>query len=158
MFTVAARPATPADIPTLGDLYRELQDEMVALKPIWALTDGLPEPVERALESRIESPDVTVYVGEIDGVPVGFLTWFDASLLPQGDGSRMATIEHIFTTPQARRVGVGEAMMSRLFEDATALGIELFDAVVPPGHRDAKNFFESNGFKARRIVMHRGAR
>ena len=34
-----------------------------------------------------------------------------------------------------------------------AEGISKFDAIVSPGHRNAKNFFESQGFKARRITM-----
>jgi hypothetical protein len=33
-------------------------------------------------------------------------------------------------------------------------GISKFDAHVLPGHRLAKNFFESGGFSARSIVMH----
>jgi hypothetical protein len=33
-------------------------------------------------------------------------------------------------------------------------GIEAFDAVVSPGHREAKNFYEAHGFSARRITMH----
>lgn len=153
--TVAARLASRADIPELSKLYERLCDEMVALKPIWKLTDGLPEPIDTALEQLLDSSGTTVYVGEIDSVPVGFLLWTETRLLPQAGPALMATVDLIFTAPEARRVGVGEAMMQRLFADAGTSGIGLFDAVVPPGHRDAKNFFESNGFKARRIVMHR---
>ena len=150
-----ARPATASDLPVLEELYAELEFEMVALKPIWRLTDGLAEPVDRALGALIDGPGSGVLLGEIDRAPVGFLAWRHTPLLPQAGGALTAVIELIFTTPRARRVGVGETMITAFFEEADDRAIRLFDAIVPPGHRDAKNFFESNGFKARRIVMHR---
>ena len=54
----------------------------------------------------------------------------------------------------ARGVGVGEAMMSWILHEMRARGHHLFDAKVSPGHRHAKNFFESHGFAARSITMH----
>ena len=129
---------------------------MVALKPVWAMADGLPEPVEGGFSALLDGDDSGVVVGELDGVPVGFLAWRHVQLLPQAEGARLAVAELIFTLPDARRVGVGEAMISLFMRDAAASGIEMYDALVPPGHRDAKNFFESHGYKARRIEMHRG--
>jgi ribosomal protein S18 acetylase RimI-like enzyme len=97
---------------------------------------------------------VEVLVGRIDGVPVGFLVGDRTSLLPQADGSAIASVRYIFTEEPAREVGVGEAMMSAFLESQRADGVRFFDAHVSPGHRLAKNFFESNGFTARHIVMH----
>jgi len=150
-----ARAAAASDLPALLDLYAELETEMVGLKPIWAWTDGLARPIRESLQSAIDREDSGVVVGELDGVPFGFLVWVHRSLLPQAGDTRLAAIDLIFTHPEARRVGVGEAMIGEFLAGADAAGITLFDAVAPPGHRDAKNFFESNGFKARRIVMHR---
>ncbi len=155
MLTVSARSAIDADLPILVTLYGELEAEMVALKAVWSLTDGLPEPIDDALTAAISDPRSDVVIGEIDGMPVGFLVWRHIVLLPQAAARTAAIIEFIFTTPAARKVGVGEAMMTSFSEDARDRGIWLFDAIVPPGHRAAKNFFESNGFKARRITMHR---
>jgi ribosomal protein S18 acetylase RimI-like enzyme len=150
-----ARPATDADLPALVSLYAGLLEEMTALKAVWHLADGLPEPIGDSFRGHLTDPRDTVYLGEYDGVPVGFLVWREDELLPQARGDSVATIRLIYTDPEARRVGVGEAMMGCFFEDAIERGLSLYDAVVPPGHRHAKNFFESNGFKARRIVMHR---
>jgi len=155
MLTVAARSATTDDTAILEELYRELEGEMVALKPVWRLTDGLPEPVGDSLAAAIVAEDSDVIVGELDGVPVGLLVWRQVDLLPQAGGERIGVIEVIFTSPEARQVGVGEAMIDSFLGAVDGRGIDLFDAVVPPGHREAKNFFESKGFKARRIVMHR---
>ena len=158
MLTVSARPAADTDLAILATFYGELETEMTALKPVWRFTDGLPEPIDESLTALMSDPNTDVIIGEIDGTPVGFLVWRHTALLPQAGARTAATIELIFTTPAAREVGVGEAMMTSFSEGARDRGIRLFDAIVPPGHRAAKNFFESNGFKARRITMHREVR
>ena len=158
MTAAAARRATDADIPALVELYHELEEEMVGLKAIWSVTDGLPHPFDEAFAAHIADEQDEVYVGEYAGVPAGFLVWREESLLPQGEGATVGVIRLIFTMEPARRVGVGEAMAELFLSQASERGIRLFDAIVPPGHRHAKNFFESLGFKARRIVMHRDDR
>jgi GNAT superfamily N-acetyltransferase len=158
MLSVSARPATVDDLPVLVSLYHSLEDEMVALKPIWALVDGLAEPIETSFERLINASSGGVVVGELEGAVFGFLTWEHRVMLPQAGDERIAAIDLIFTDPEARTVGVGEAMINVFLADAVAAGVQRLDAVAPPGHRHAKNFFESNGFKARRIVMHRDER
>lgn len=158
MITVRTRLATSSDTASLQQLYGLLEAEMIGLKPIWAVTDGLAEPIGTSFDELIAGSDTAVIIGEIDDVPLSFLAWSSDPLLPQAGPERVATVRLIFTTPEARRVGLGEAMIERYRTDAAASGIAMFDAIVPPGHRDAKNFFESHGFKARRIVMHRDDR
>jgi ribosomal protein S18 acetylase RimI-like enzyme len=151
---VTVRPAAPADVPELTRLYRRLADEMVALKAVWVVTEGLPEPVEDAFETAIAAGCSWVSVGSLDDAPVGFLLGRSEALLPQAGGERVAAVRLIYTEPEAREVGVGEALMSGFLDARRAEGYRYFDAHVSPGHRLAKNFFESNGFKARHIVMH----
>jgi ribosomal protein S18 acetylase RimI-like enzyme len=152
---VRARRATAADAAIIETLYRGLAAEMDALRPIWSAADGLAEPVAETIAVFLEDGPWSGYVGEIDGVPVGFLLVCDESLLPRGGGRTIAAARFIYTQPEARQVGVGEAMMDSWMEDAGSRGVALFDAYVSPGHREAKNFFESHGFVARSIVMHR---
>jgi GNAT superfamily N-acetyltransferase len=152
---VAARAATPADLPELLRLYGELSAEMTALRPMWALSEALAAPEAEALGAMLASSDWTLIVGTLDGVAVGFLAWRDEPLLPQAEGARVAAIRYVFTESEARGVGIGEAMVADFFAGAERRGITRFDAHVSPGHRAAKNFFEANGFKARSIVMHR---
>ena len=153
---VTARPATQDDADSLVALYRDLESEMVALKPVWALVDGLPTPVDAAVKERLDDDSWHVYLGEIDGSVVGFLMGRDEPLLPQAEGRRVASIRFVYTVPEARQVGVGEALIDRFLAEAAERGITMYDAHVSPGQRHTKNFFESHGFKARSIVMHRG--
>lgn len=152
---VGSRRATPADIPALAGLYELLAAEMAELKPVWPLADGLAEPIEASLERLLADPDAVLYVGEIDAYPFGFLLARSEPMLPQAGGERIGSVRLIFTDPEAREVGIGEALIERFLDDFRTEGHRRFDAHVPPGHREAKNFFESNGFAARRIVMHR---
>ena len=151
---VLARPAVPDDVTELVRLYGLLEDEMVALKAIWALADGLAHPVAATWDEMVTDPRTTVLVGTIDTVLVGFLVARSEPLLPQAGGAEIGSVRLIFTEPDAREVGIGEALIAQYLSEARAAGITRFDAHVPPGHRNAKNFFESNGFAARRIVMH----
>lgn len=153
--TVTARAAGPEDIAAITALYEALATEMDAIKPIWSVAEGLAAPVEDTLHEALADADTRIYLGEIDGVPLGFLLARDEELLPQAAGRRVAAVRLIFTLEEARGVGVGEAMIGMFLEEAAARGIADFDAHVSPGHRESKNFFESNGFKARSIVMHR---
>jgi GNAT superfamily N-acetyltransferase len=155
---IIVRPADEADLPALGMLYRGLEEEMTALKPIWRFVDGLPDPADEAMAGRLADAAWHIYVAELDGVPVGMLAARDEELLPQADGERLASVRLLFTDADARGVGVGEALMVRFMDDARGRGIAIFDAHVSPGHRLAKNFFEAHGFKARSIIMHRGDR
>lgn len=150
-----ARPALAKDLPEILRLYAGLSAEMTALRPMWALSDALAAPIADTLSTMASAPEWSMIVGTLDAVPVGFLAWRDEPLLPQAGGERVAAIRYIFTDPEARGVGIGEVMMTVFFSGAAERGITRFDAHVSPGHRAAKNFFESNGFKARAIVMHR---
>ena len=151
---VSARHATHADVDTLTELYRDLESEMIALHPMWPLADGLAEPVKEAFVEAIDDVDTTVILGEIDGYPLGFILARTEHLLPQAGGERIGSIRLVYVDPEAREVGVGEVMRDRLVDELRDVGITKFDAHVLPGHRLAKNFFESGGFSARSIIMH----
>jgi ribosomal protein S18 acetylase RimI-like enzyme len=151
---ITARRAGPADADILLALYGEMAAEQIELKPVWALADGLPEPLEPSIGGWLAGGDVTAYLGSIDGVALGFLVTASRPLLPQAGPERIGTIEYVFTHPEARGVGLGEAMITLALADLRAAGHTKFDASALPGHRLAKNFFESNGFSARRIIMH----
>ena len=151
---VSARDAGSDDIEVLVDLYRRLEREMVALHPMWPLADGLPEPVDRTLDTLVSNPGDMVLIGEIDDYPFGFLIARVEGLLPQARGEMIGSIRFVYVDEEARQVGVGEIMRDHAVAAFREQGLTKFDAHVLPGHRLAKNFFESGGFSARSIVMH----
>lgn len=151
---IASRPATTDDIDTLVVLYRELEKEQAALRPMWPFADGVPEPAGSAFTDILDAPDSQLVIGELDGAPLGFAWGRIEELLPQADGRRVGVVRLIHTVYAARGVGIGDAMVEHLLAGFRREGLHLFDARVSPGHRHAKNFFEAHGFSARLIVMH----
>ena len=153
--TITARRATVDDLPEISRMYAILEAEQSAIREIWSHADGLDDPVEHSLLSLLQLDSATPVVGEIDGVAVGFLIAIEEALLEPLADRYIGVVRFIFTDHEARGVGVGGAMLDVAMERLEGRGVDLFDARVSPGHRLAKNFFESNGFKARSITMHR---
>jgi GNAT superfamily N-acetyltransferase len=151
---VDARLGAPEDVPALVELYRSLEKEMTALHAMWPLADGLAEPVETSFLRLLEDPDAIVAIGEIDGLPFGFLVARVEETLPQSGGLKVGSIRLVFVEQEAREVSLGETMRDYVMDLLRGRGISRFDAHVLPGHRLAKNFFEAGGFAARSIIMH----
>jgi len=70
------------------------------------------------------------------------------------DGTTLGVIGDLYVEPDARGVGVGEALMDALLVWASERGCQGVDATALPGDRATKNFFEGSGFTARLLVMH----
>lgn len=151
---IEVRPADEVDIPGLVDLYRKLEAEMVELEEMWPLADALAEPVAASFEAELADPDSIVIVGELEGIPLGFIIGRLEGLLPQGGDEKIGSIRFVFVEQGAREISIGEQMLAELLERLRARGARRFDAHVLPGHRLVKNFFESGGFSARKIIMH----
>jgi GNAT superfamily N-acetyltransferase len=149
-----ARPATDGDIATVVELADALRAELRTQRggPLWALREAAPEPVEAMVRELLARADALVAVGTIGDAVVGYGT---VALETLRDGARLGVIGELFVEADARAVGVGEAIAGQLIafcEDAGCVGI---DATALPGHREAKNFFERNGFTARALTMHK---
>ena len=118
---------------------------------LWETREARAEPHAEAIGALLERDDASVVVGTIDGAIVGFGTVEIENLR---DGSRLGVIGDLYVEPEARAVGVGEAIAQEIIafcRGARCIGI---DAVALPGAREAKNFFERSGFTARALVMH----
>ncbi|HKA04875.1 MAG TPA: GNAT family N-acetyltransferase [Acidimicrobiales bacterium] len=99
----------------------------------------------------LDDPERLVVVGTVDEVPMGYA----AVVVEELGERRLAVIEALFVEPEAREVGVGEAMMDLVLHWAAGHGVIGLDAVALPGDRATKNFFERFGLTARAIVVHR---
>lgn len=153
----SARPATATDLPELVALAEAAVGEMVPHRggELWARTIGRRPPYEPALAAAMVDPERLLLCGCLDGTTVGYTS---ARLDTLRDGDRLAVLEDFYTLPDARGVGVGEAMMDAVLVWARTSGAIGIDAVALPGMRDTKNFFESFGMVARALVVHRPLR
>lgn len=151
---ISARFASLDDLNRIAALARVGIEELRASRggAIWALRNARQEPVEVSLREAVQDPDVLVVVGEVDGTVVGYSV-SNVQALP--DGSCLAVIDDIYVHPEARAVSVGEVMVDIVIEWASRLGCRGIDSMALPGDRNTKNFFETFGFRARAIVVHR---
>lgn len=149
-----ARPATGAELPRVVELAREFRAELAAIRggTRWLRREARAEPLEDAYRSLLERDDAAVVVGTIHGSLVGFGT---AEIETLADGTRLGHLDDLYVEPDARSVGVGEAVLAALVEFCRGSGCDAIDATALPGHRSAKNFFEGAGFTARALTMHR---
>jgi ribosomal protein S18 acetylase RimI-like enzyme len=149
----AARPATVDDLDAILALATELRGELVPMRggSMWSRTAAYPEPLDTTFRALIERDDACLLVGTIDDVVVGFGVCTVAVLR---DGTRLGEITELFVTPEARSVSVGEGLLGALVEWCREQGCTAVDAFALPGHRAAKNFFETAGFTARALLMH----
>jgi len=119
---------------------------------LFLAVEGAGEPLGDQMRAAISAPNHMAVVGSYDDVVFGYslvtveLTASDALI---------ARLRHFAVEPEARAVGIGEAMMNLIIEQATALGCEGVDSWALPGDRSTKNFFESFGLKARLLTVHR---
>jgi GNAT superfamily N-acetyltransferase len=149
----AARPATADDLPAIADLAAALRTGTADQRggPLWTVYEALPEPTVEHLAARLADPALATIVGTLDDV---VLAYGLAHLETVRDGRTLAVIDELLVAEPARSVGLGEAVLAALVAWSTTQGALGVDATALPGDRTAKNFFESAGFTARRLVMH----
>lgn len=159
MVDEAARRAGGEDLEAVVALTRQAIDELTPNRGgrIWRLRDARVEPVEPFLSDAVagQDPDLVAVVGTVDDVVVGYAIMRYESM---HGGSRLAVVDDIFVDPQARGIGVGEAMMDLLLDEARQTGAIGIDSLALPGDRETKNFFERYGLTARAILVHRDLR
>ena len=152
-----ARRATIADLDQITELTAEGLIEQRAGRggPIWAVRETRAQPFELTLREAINNPDHEVVVGTIDDVIVGYAA---ARVEHLRNGEYLGVIDDIVVTPDARAVGVGERIIKHLIAWGDRAGCIGIDCHALPGNRATKNFFETWGFKARLLVVHRRLR
>jgi GNAT superfamily N-acetyltransferase len=150
----SARAASADDVLAIAALAEAAIDELQPTRggAIWARHAARDRPVEPSLRETLDDPDAMLIAGTIDGAVVGYAA---VRLDPFRDGGVLAVLDDLYVDPDARGVGVGEAMMNEVLDWARARGCVGVDSVALPGNRATKNFFESFGLVARAIVVHR---
>jgi len=151
----SARRARPADRADIEVLRREARAATISARggaALWG-RDRPATRVDAVLDLALsDAPEALAVVGTIDDQSVGYLV----ARTDDTEGSgRVAVLEELWVTPEARGIGVGEAMMGVLTDWARARRCGALDAIALPGDRDTKNFFESHGLVARAISVSR---
>ena len=150
----AARLATAADVERLAVLVEESIAEQANDRggSVWSVREARPLPAEPSLKAAVDDDHTLVLVGTIDDFIVGYAVVRTEELR---DGRMLGVLTDVYVEPEARAVGVGEAMVDQVLEWCREQGCSGVDALALPGNRESKNFFETFGFTARALVVHR---
>ncbi|MFM8302943.1 MAG: N-acetyltransferase family protein [Actinomycetota bacterium] len=150
----AARRATLDDVDAILTLSRSLRAELAEQRggDLWWRTHEPYEHHAAALRALLDYDDECVLVGCLDDQVVGYAL---ARVHGLADGAHLAVITELFVEAGAREVAVGESLVDAVLTWARSRGCIGVDATALPGQRATKNFFETHGFVARRLTMHR---
>lgn len=153
--TATTCPAAVEDIAILSELMADAVVELRSQRGGAVFESSLHDGHEHVeiLREAIESADTMVWCGLWESAIVGY-----AIATLRSDDEPVVLLREIYTTPEARDVGVGEALV----ESAIAWGIaneaQAIDAQTLPGARQSKNLFERFGLTARLITVRRDLR
>jgi GNAT superfamily N-acetyltransferase len=151
------REATGADAPRLLELAAELVEALASrrggpllLGPDRRLPRDGDDPA--AMVDLIGRSDSLVVAGTLGGVVMGFAVCHYRDV---GADHRRGVLDACYVEPEARGVGLGRLLLDASMAWLEESGCHGVDGTALPGDREAKNFFESAGFKARLLTMHR---
>lgn len=94
--------------------------------------------IER-LQAVLGDPGCACYVAEIDGCPAGF-----ATVEPRGEGQ--VELTRLYVNPEARRRGIGRALVDAVLADARASGARQMLVNVFGDNVIGRRFYEREGF------------
>ncbi|MFI8371219.1 GNAT family N-acetyltransferase [Streptomyces sp. NPDC085466] len=132
------RIATPADVPVIHALIRELAEYEKALDEVRATEEQLREALFG------ERPAVFAHLAEDgSGEPVGFALWFLS--FSTWRGVHGIHLEDLYVRPEARGGGHGKALLAELARICGERGYERLEWSVLNWNRPAIDFYESLG-------------
>jgi len=153
----AVRAAVGGDGVRLLELGRELIRDITSQRggSLLVAGDHLAAEVDTQpgrLDNVLDDARSRVVVGTLDRAVIGFAM---CHVVDDGDQASRGVLDACYVEPEARGVGVGRLLLEALLSWLEERGCDGVDGVALPGDRGAKNFYESAGFKARMITMHR---
>ncbi len=149
-----ARKATEADIEVIVELAREARQEMLQYRggQRWLNTEAQQEPLKAFfINALAESTTTQVLAGIWTNAIVGY-AW--ARSEQRQDNKLLVRIGELYVMPDARSVGVGESLFNALRNWAYQQNAHAIEAFVLPGHRSAKNFFETFKLTAHALTVY----
>lgn len=146
-------PASPEDDEALSAMAAAAITEQLPVRggTVWGVRELAPRPAPEAF-AAVRDRGGRMWLAKLDGATVGYA---GVEIERLADGTSLGIVTDLYTVPEAREVGVGEALISTAIsycEDRGCIGI---DSLALPGNRHTKNFFETFGFKTRLLVVHR---
>jgi GNAT superfamily N-acetyltransferase len=134
------RTATPADVPAILGLIRDLAEYERALDDVSATEAQIHEALFG------ERPSVFCDVADVDGEVVGFAVWF--LNFSTWLGRHGIYLEDLFVSRDRRRDGIGRALLVRLAQHCVERGYGRLEWSVLDWNEPAIDFYRALGAEA----------
>jgi GNAT superfamily N-acetyltransferase len=139
--------------------------DVAALATLWLASRPHARHVGEAdvtdsLRAALVREGLEAFLARIDGRDVGFLVLSRGPLLPLMDEPAVS-VDHLFVLDDARRRGVGKALLVRATVSADQVGAGQISTSVPATGREEQRFFARLGFSpfvVRRVASVQGLR
>jgi ribosomal protein S18 acetylase RimI-like enzyme len=157
MAELEVRPARPAEIDQLGELWGEMYAHQRDHGMQLPLRDDAVELWKRQLAERLDSPVSVVLVAEVPGAAglAGFLA-AQTKRLPSHlvtGKPKVGFVSEVYVRPAQRRHRVGRALVEAAFQWFDRADVGSVELHVLVGNTIAREFWERMGFRAELIQM-----
>lgn len=132
------RPATPADLPALTDLYHQLHPD----EPPWPSEAAAAEVLAKVLAH----PGTTIFVGTIDGRVVSTCVLIVTPNFSRC-GRPFAMIENVVTNNEHRQRGYGRQIVHHAIERARAEGCYRVTLMTSSKREATLRFYDGAGMR-----------
>ena len=150
---VRIEPATLGDVDALVDCWVELARGQRAYDSHLA-AEGNRTPVREALAQHVVTDGVRV--ARDDGV-VGFVMFSIESGTYEQTVTR-GVVHNLFVVPEARRQGVGSALLAAAEEALAASGADVVSLEAMAANDAARRFYERHGYRTHRVELEKPTR
>lgn len=132
--------APDADVDALATLW-------ISASAAFTAAESMPSAatVAATLRDALQREGLDVFVARVEQRDVGFVVLSRGPLLPLMEDVSVS-IEHLYVVEDARRLGIGHALLARVTARAEQLGASQIATTVPAPGREAQRFFARLGF------------
>ncbi len=147
------RLATPGDAVTVAALNAHVQGWHAQHYPDVFFANPDPAALTAYFRDRLADPDVTCFLAGDPALGYALCQRSARDLTIFSPPVRRLTIDHIAVAPQARRQGIGSALLAAARALARAEGRDEVLLDTWEANHDAHAFFAANGFAPRRMLF-----
>ena len=154
---IVIRPATAADLPSLGRLGRLLVETHHALDParFMAATPHTANGYASFLATQLEEPSVIVLVAELGGSVIGYAYAAAEGRDYMALRGPAGVVHDIVVDPGARGRGTGKLLLDAAIEALEARGVPQIVLWTAARNEGARRLFSRTGFRQTMVEMTR---
>ena len=152
MTAVAIRRAGPDDAAAVAALNAHVQGWHAAHYPEAFFPQPDPAALTAHFAGRLAEPGVTCLLAGDPAAGYALCSLQERGLSVFSPPVRRLMIEHVAVAPQARRRGIGTALLAEARALAQGLGLDEILLDTWEGNHAAHAFFEAHGFALRRML------